>query len=237
MQRPSMSSTRRTALVTGADGGIGRAIVARLRADGHEVITLDIAGDVDIRADLRSDSFPEEVVRLVDICVSNAALTSTIAPAHRMSQAQWDGDIAVNLTGAFRIIQACLPGMRERRWGRVIAVSSAAARVGLSGQIAYSSSKAGLYGLVRTLAIESRQHGITANCVLPGMVATPVVLKMPEAVRERVVASMPMGRMAEPEEVASLIAFLASEQAGYITAQDISIDGGLGLSPLSLGNG
>jgi len=232
-----MTSTRRTALVTGADGGIGRAIVARLRADGHEVITLDIAGDVDIRADLRSDSFPEEVVRHVDICVSNAALTSTIAPAHRMSQEQWDGDIAVNLTGAFRIIQACLPGMRERRWGRVIAVSSAAARVGLSGQIAYSSSKAGLYGLVRTLAIESRQHGITANCVLPGIVATPVVLKMPEAVRERVVASMPMGRMAQPEEVASLIAFLASEQAGYITAQDISIDGGLGLSPLSLGNG
>src|ERR1700758_716996 len=134
-----MSSTRRSALVTGADGGIGRAIVARLRADGHEVITLDIAGDVDIRADLRSDSFPEEAVRRVDICVSNAALTSTIAPAHRMSQEQWDGDIAVNLTGAFRIIQACLPGMRERRWGRVIAVSSAAARVGLSGQIAYSS--------------------------------------------------------------------------------------------------
>jgi len=152
-----------------------------------------------------------------------------------MSAEQWDGDIGVNLTGAFRIIQACLPGMRERRWGRVIAVSSAAARVGLSGQIAYASSKAGLYGLIRTLAIESRQHGITANCVLPGMVATPVVRKMPEAVRERVLAAMPMGRMAEPEEVAALIAFLASEQAGYITAQDISIDGGLGLSPMSLG--
>jgi NAD(P)-dependent dehydrogenase (short-subunit alcohol dehydrogenase family) len=154
-----------------------------------------------------------------------------------MSREQWDGDIAVNLTGAFRIIQACLAGMRERRWGRVIAVSSAAARVGLSGQIAYSSSKAGLYGLVRTLAIESRQHGITANCVLPGMVATPAVLQMPDAVRERVVAAMPMGRMAEPEEVGALVAFLASEHAGYITAQDISIDGGLGLSPLSLGNG
>jgi NAD(P)-dependent dehydrogenase (short-subunit alcohol dehydrogenase family) len=125
--------------------------------------------------------------------------------------------------------------MRERRWGRVIAVSSAAARVGLSGQIAYSSSKAGLFGLVRTLAIESRHHGITANCVLPGMVATSAVREMPEAVRERVLAGMPMGRMAEPEEVAELIAFLASDGAGYITAQDISVDGGLGLSPLSLG--
>ena len=226
----------RTALVTGANGGIGHAIVARLRADGHEVVTLDIAGDVDIRADLRTDPFPQDVVSRVDICVSNAAVTTTIAPAHRMSQEQWDGDVAVNLTGAFRVIQACLPGMRERRWGRVIVMSSAAARVGLSGQIAYASSKAGLYGLVRTLAIESRQHGITANCVLPGMVATRTVLDMPEAVRERVLLGMPMGRMAQPEEVAALIAFLASEPAGYITAQDISIDGGLGLSPLSLGN-
>ena len=226
----------RTALVTGANGGIGQAIVARLEADGHEVVTLDIAGDVDIRADLRTDPFPEDVVGRVDVCVSNAALTNTIAPAHRMSQEQWDGDIAVNLSGAFRIIQACLPGMRERRWGRVIAVSSAAARVGLSGQIAYSSSKAGLYGLVRTLAIESRQHGITANCVLPGMVDTRAVLKMPEVIRERVLVGMPMGRMAEPDEVAALIAFVASEEAGYITGQDISIDGGLGLSPLSLGN-
>ena len=226
----------RTALVTGANGGIGRAIVARLKADGHEVVTLDITGDVDIRADLRTDLFPEDVICNVDICVSNAAVTNTIAPAHRMSQDQWDGDVAVNLTGAFRVIQACLPGMRERRWGRVIAVSSAAARVGLSGQIAYSSSKAGLYGLVRTLAIESRQYGITANCVLPGMVATRAVLAMPEAVRQRALLGMPMGRMAEPEEVAALIGFLASEQCGYITAQDISIDGGLGLSPLSLGN-
>jgi NAD(P)-dependent dehydrogenase (short-subunit alcohol dehydrogenase family) len=225
-----------TALVTGANGGIGQAICARLRADGLRVVTLDIAGDVDIRADLRHDSFPEDVIAEVDICVSNAALTDTIAPAHRMSAEQWAGDVDVNLTGAFRIIQACLPGMRERRWGRIIAVSSAAARLGLSGQVAYASSKAGLYGLMRTVAVESRGHGITANCVLPGMVATPVVLGMPEMVRERVLAGMPMGRMAEPAEVAALIAFLVGEDAGYITAQDISIDGGLGLSPLSLGS-
>jgi NAD(P)-dependent dehydrogenase (short-subunit alcohol dehydrogenase family) len=226
-----------TALVTGANGGIGQAICARLRADGLRVVTRDLAGDVDIRADLRHDPFPEDVIAEVDICVSNAALTNTIAPTHRMSAEQWAGDVDVNLTGAFRIIQACLPGMRERRWGRIIAVSSAAARLGLSGQVAYASSKAGLYGLVRTVAVESREHGITANCVLPGMVATPVVLGMPEPVRERVLAGMPMGRMAKPAEVAALIAFLVGEDAGYITAQDISIDGGLGLSPLSLGNG
>jgi NAD(P)-dependent dehydrogenase (short-subunit alcohol dehydrogenase family) len=229
-------SVARTALVTGAGGGIGQALCARLRADGMKVITLDLNGDADIRLDLRSDPVPEELLRGVDVCVSNAAITNTIAPAHRMTREQWDGDVAVNLSGAFRAVQACLPGMRERRWGRVIAISSGAARLGLSGQVAYAASKAGLHGLIRTLAIESRAHGITANCVLPGMVATPAVLKMPEPVLDRVLQSMPMGRMATPEEVAGLVAFLAGDEAGYITAQEISIDGGLGLNPLSLGN-
>jgi NAD(P)-dependent dehydrogenase (short-subunit alcohol dehydrogenase family) len=226
----------RTALVTGAGGGIGRALCVRLRADGMRVISLDIGGDCDIRADLRSDPLPQELLAEVDVCVSNAAITDTIAPAHRMTEQQWRGDIEVNLTGAFRAIQACLPGMRQRRWGRVIAISSGAARLGLSGQAAYAASKAGLHGLIRTLAIESREHGITANCVLPGMVATPAVLKMPQPVLERVLAGMPMGRMATPAEVAALVAFLAGEDAGYITAQEISVDGGLGLNPVSLGN-
>lgn len=227
----------RTALVTGANGGIGRALTERLTAEGMRVITLDRAGNCEIVADLRTDALPAETLALVDVCVSNAAITDTIAPAHKMTHEQWDGDIAVNLTGAFRAIQACLPGMRERGWGRVIAISSSAARLGLSGQAAYAASKAGLHGLIRTLAIETRAHGITANCVLPGMVATPTVLGMPESVLERVLTGMPMGRMATPEEVAALVAFLAGEEAGYITAQEISIDGGLGLNPVSLGSG
>jgi NAD(P)-dependent dehydrogenase (short-subunit alcohol dehydrogenase family) len=226
----------RTALVTGSGGGIGHALCVRLRADGLRVITLDVSGDCDIRADLRSDPLPEELLSEVDVCVSNAAITDTIAPAHRMTDQQWRTDIDVNLTGAFRAIQACLPGMRQRRWGRVIAISSGAARGGLAGQAAYAASKAGLGGLIRTLAIESRAHGITANCVLPGLVATPAVMKMPQGVLDRALAAMPMGRMAEPAEVAALVAFLASEDAGYITAQEISIDGGLGLNPLSLGS-
>jgi NAD(P)-dependent dehydrogenase (short-subunit alcohol dehydrogenase family) len=227
----------RTALVTGANGGIGRAITERLTAEGMRVLTLDRAGDSEIVADLRTDALPAEILSSVDVCVSNAAITNTIAPAHQMTREQWDLDIAVNLTGAFRAIQACLPGMRERGWGRVIAISSDAARLGLSGQAAYAASKAGLLGLIRTLAIESRAHRITANCVLPGMVATPAVLGMPEPVLERVLAGMPMGRMATPEEVAALVSFLAGEEAGYITAQAISIDGGLGLNPVSLGHG
>jgi NAD(P)-dependent dehydrogenase (short-subunit alcohol dehydrogenase family) len=226
----------RTALVTGAAGGIGRALCARLQDDGVKVITLDRNGTADIRVDLSSDPLPQELLDAVDICVSNAAITDTIAPAHRMTREQWDGDVAVNLTGAFRAIQACLPGMRERGWGRVIAVSSGAATHGLSGQAAYAASKAGLGGLIKTIAIEGRAHGMTANCVLPGMVATPAVMKMPEPVLERALQAMPMGRMATPEEVAALVAFLASEDAGYITGQEISIDGGLGLNPMSLGS-
>lgn len=225
----------RTALVTGANGGIGKAICSRLQDGGFRVVTLDVAGECDIRVDLRDGDLPEDVLGEVDVCVSNAAITTTIAPAHRMTMEQWQRDIDVNLTGAFRVIQACLPGMRTRRWGRVIVISSGAARLGLSGQAAYAASKAGLHGLTRTLAIEGIDHGITANCILPGMVATPPVLAMPEPVLERVLASMPMGRMAEPGEIAALVAFLAGEDAGYITAQEISVDGGLGLNPLSLG--
>lgn len=229
------TTPRRTALVTGANGGIGVALTARLRADGLRVLTLDVRGEADIVVDLAAGPLPADLLDEVDVCVSNAAVVDTIAPAHKMTAEQWGRDVDVNLTGAFRVIQACLHGMRARRWGRIVVVSSGAARYGLAGQVGYAASKAGLHGMVRTLAIENREHGITANCVLPGMVATPTVMRMPEAVRERVLSAMPMRRMAEPEEVAALVAFLASEDAGYITAQDIGIDGGLGLNPLSLG--
>jgi len=225
----------RTALVTGAGGGIGSAIVERLRAEGMKVITLDISGPCDLRLDIRTDPLPEEVFGTIDVCVSNAGIVDTIAPAHRMTSEQWSRDIDVNLTGAFRVIQACLPGMRERKWGRIVAISSLAGHAGAAGQVAYAASKAGLHGMMRTVAIENTRYGITANCVLPGMVATPKVLGMPDEVRERVLGSIPAGRFAEPGEIAGLAAFLTGEGAGYVTAQEIEIDGGLGLSQLSLG--
>jgi NAD(P)-dependent dehydrogenase (short-subunit alcohol dehydrogenase family) len=226
----------RTALVTGANGGIGGAICARLRADGLRVLTLDVAGPCDLCLDLARDPLPEAALAEVDVCVSNAGIVDTIAPAHSMTAEQWSRDIDVNLTGAFRIIQACLPGMRERRWGRVVAISSLAGHTGAAGQVAYAASKAGLQGAMRTIAIENARFQITANCVLPGMVATPKVLGMPEKVRARVLSMVPAGRFADPAEVADLVGYLASERAGYLTAQEIEIDGGLGLSSLTLGS-
>jgi acetoacetyl-CoA reductase len=220
--------------VTGAARGIGAAIAERLRVGGLDVVTLDREPGCDIQADLATDTLPD--LGDVDVCVSNAAITDTIAPAHRMTEEQWRRDVDVNLTGAFRAVQACLPGMRERRFGRVVAISSGAAVSGLPGQVAYAASKAGLLGMVKTIAAENVRRGITANAVLPGLVATEKVRAMPADVLERVTAALPGGRMAEPQEVAALVAYLASDDAGYVTGQAIGIDGGAGLNTVTLGS-
>jgi len=222
------------ALVTGAAAGIGAAIAERLRADGLEVTTLDRAEGCDLRIDLATDELPD--LTGIDVCVSNAAITDTIAPAHRMTADQWGRDIEVNLTGAFRAVQACLPGMREREWGRVIVISSGAAKSGLRGQVAYSASKAGLLGMIKTIAAENAHRGITANAVLPGMVATEKVRSMPEEVLDRLRPRLPSGRMVEPAEIASLVSHLASDEAAQTTGQEIAVDGGAGLNTFTLGS-
>ena len=195
-----------------------------------------MAAGSELCLDVARDELRPELFGDFDVVVSNAAITTTIAPAHRMSAEQWQGDLDVNLTGAFRVVQACLPGMRERRHGRVVAISSGAATGGLAGQVAYAASKAGLLGMVKTLAVEGAGRGITANAVLPGLIATEQVRSMPAEVIERVLSALPTGRMGEPEEVAHLVAFLASEGAGYVTGQTISIAGGSDLNLLSLGS-
>jgi NAD(P)-dependent dehydrogenase (short-subunit alcohol dehydrogenase family) len=228
-----MGESRR-ALVTGAARGIGAAIAERLRADGLEVTTLDRDEGCDLQVDVAADELPD--LGEVDVCVPNAAITDTLAPAHRMTAEQWARDIEVNLTGAFRTVQACLPGMREREWGRIVAISSGAAKAGLRGQVAYSASKAGLLGMVKTLAAENVHRGITANAVLPGMVATEKVKAMPEEILERLAPMLPSGRMVEPAEIAGTVAYLCSNEAAQVTGQEIAVDGGAGLNTFTLGS-
>jgi NAD(P)-dependent dehydrogenase (short-subunit alcohol dehydrogenase family) len=195
-------------------------------------VTLDRAPGCDLQIDLRTDEVP--ALDDVDVCVSNAAITNTVAPAHRMTDEQWQGDVDVNLTGAFKAVRATLPGMRERGNGRIVVISSGAATGGLPGQVAYAASKAGLIGMVKTIAAENAHKGITANAVLPGMIATEAVNAMPEPVLDNVTRAQPSGRLGEPGEVAELVAYLASERAGYVTGQAIAIDGGFGLNTLSI---
>jgi NAD(P)-dependent dehydrogenase (short-subunit alcohol dehydrogenase family) len=225
---------RRRALVTGAARGIGAAVATRLASEGLDVVTLDLHPGCLITLDVARDPFPP--LDDVDVCVANAGITTTIAPAHKMTAEQWERDIDVNLTGAFRTVQACLGGMRGRGWGRVIVISSMAAIGGLPGQVAYAASKAGQLGMVRTLASENAAHGITVNAILPGMVATAQVLAMPDEVRERVLRALPTGRMIEPAEIAAAAAFLAGAEAAQISGQAIAVDGAASLSQLSLGS-
>jgi len=224
----------RRALVTGAARGIGAATARRLAADGLQVVTLDLHEGCDIALDVARDPFPP--LQDIDVCVANAGITTTIAPAHRMTAEQWQRDIDVNLTGAFRTVQACIGGMRERRLGRIVVISSIAALGGLPGQVAYAASKAGQLGMVRTLASENAAHGITVNAILPGLVATEQVLAMPAEVRERALRSVPTGRLVEPAEIAAAVAFLAGPEAAQVSGQAIAVDGAASLPQLSLGS-
>jgi NAD(P)-dependent dehydrogenase (short-subunit alcohol dehydrogenase family) len=225
----------RRALVTGGARGIGAAVAARLRADGMSVSVLDrLAEGADLVVDLGDVDAALPELGDYDVVVSCAAITTTVAAGHRMTDEQWRRDLEVNLTGAYRVVRACLPGMRSRGYGRVVVVSSLAAVQGLPGQVAYAASKAGLLGMVRTLAAENAARGVSVNAVLPGMVDTEMVRRMPPAVLEQVMARLPSGRMVSVEEVAALVAFLCGEFAGQVTGQDIAIAGAMELNTHSL---
>ncbi len=227
------------ALVTGSNGGLGRAIVAKLRQESYDVVTMDMTEPADLLVDLETGEVPVDALGDIDVCVSNAGVVDVLAPAHSMSHEKWDRDIAINLTGAFRVIQACLRGMRERRYGRIVVMSSFAARCGSPGQVAYCASKAGLLGMAKNIASENVSYGITANSILPGLIGTEKVRALPTEVLERFAAGSGLlgtGRLGEPEEVAGLVAYLASPEAGYVTGQEIVVAGGGDLLQVSLGS-
>jgi 3-oxoacyl-[acyl-carrier protein] reductase len=246
-----------TALVTGAGGGIGRAIALALAAEGWAVAVCDLGERVDetvamigerggqaigLRWDVRDAEAGREAhakaeaeLGPVGAVVANAAIVDRIADAERVSEDAWRGELDVNLTGAFLSLRPALAGMKERGGGRIVAISSTAATDGLAGQAAYAASKAGLLGLVRSLALELAPAGVTVNAVLPGMVETEKVAAMPSEVRRRALAAVPMRRFATPEEIAGTVAFLCSDAAAYITGAWLPVDGGIGLSNLTLG--
>ena len=224
------------ALVTGAEGGLGTAIVAELEAAGWTVAGCDL-GDFDVRD---RDAVEAGVAKLIeglggcDAVVANAGVVDTIHRAERFPRDEWDKDIETNLTGPFNVIRAAFEALAESGDGRVVVISSASAETGLPGQVAYTAAKAGLVGMAKTLAAEWGSRGIRVNVVMPGVIATPKVKALPDAVKEGMAAALPLGRIGEPAEIAGTVAFLLSPAGAYITGNVIRVDGGYGLNTASL---
>ena len=172
----------------------------------------------------------EEVARAlgpVDVLVNNAGIVNNIARIADMKPESWDHEVRVNLSGAFHCVRAFVPSMAVRGWGRVINISSVAAKTPSLGQPAYSASKAGVVAFTQSVAQEFGRGGVTANAVMPGLIATPLVLSMPEEMRARSLARTPIPRLGTPADIGALVAFLASPAAGFITGVAIPCDGGL----------
>jgi 2-hydroxycyclohexanecarboxyl-CoA dehydrogenase len=241
----------RTALVTGGASGIGAATCRRLAAEGARVAVTDVnaagasevAGEIDGEAyelDVRSDDSIRAAVEAaerdlgpIDVLVNNAGydewgwFTET-------DPALWDRVLAVNLRGIIAVTHAVLPGMQQRRRGRIVNTASEAGRVGSSGSAVYSAAKAGVIGFTKAIAIENGRYGITCNAVAPGPIETPLLMSAPDAlgdlgkrIVETMVGSTNLRRLGQPEEVAAAITFLATDDASFITGQSLGVSGGL----------
>jgi len=240
--------TSRVALVTGGSGGIGTAIVRKLAAMGHKVATnyRDEARAVAWQESLKRDGIdvtivpgdvasPESAETMVkgikdklgavDILVNNAGITRDTT-FHKMSAMQWQEVINSNLNSVFNVTRPVIDGMRNRKWGRIIQISSINGQKGQYGQANYAASKAGMHGFTISLAQENAKFGITVNTVSPGYVATEMVMAVPEDVRNKIAAQIPVGRLGEPDEIAYAVAFFTNEEARWITGANLSINGG-----------
>jgi len=239
----------RVAFVTGAAQGIGRAIALALAEDGADLVLGDLnlekleatAREVEglgrkalaLHLDVSSsDSVQAAVAKTletwgkIDILVNNAGITKDNLVL-RMKPQDWDAVLGVNLNGAFHCIRTVLPGMVKQRYGRIVNIASVVAQSGNPGQANYIASKAGVIGLTKAVASEVGSRNITVNAVAPGFIATAMTEKLPEAVRERMLTLIPVGRMGTDRDVARGVRFLVSEEAGYITGHVLNINGGM----------
>ena len=234
----------RVAIVTGGTRGIGKAISLALREQGH-VVAANYAGndekaraftqetgirawkwDVgDHEATLAGCGEIESELGPVDVVVNNAGITRD-ATLHKMSFDDWNEVIRINLGGCFNMAKACFPGMRERGWGRVVNIGSINGQAGQYGQVNYAAAKSGIHGFTKALAQEGARFGVTVNAIAPGYIDTDMVAAVPENVLEKIVARIPVGRLGQAAEIARGVAFLASEDAGFVTGSTLSINGG-----------
>ena len=234
----------RIALVTGGSRGIGAAISVALSNAGYQVAATYAGNDEAAAAFTEQTGIKtfkwnvadydecaagiakvETELGPVDILVNNAGITRD-APFHKMTKEQWSQVIDTNLTGVFNMTHPIWPGMRERKFGRIITISSINGQKGQFAQVNYAASKAGDLGITKSLAQEGARFGITANAVCPGYIATDMVMAVPEKVRDGIVSQIPTGRLGEPEEIARCVVFLASDDAAFINGSTITANGG-----------
>ncbi|MEA1943188.1 MAG: acetoacetyl-CoA reductase [Pseudomonadota bacterium] len=235
----------RTAIVTGGTRGIGAAISLALKSAGHRVVA-NYAGN-DAAAEAFSAEHGIDVVRFdvgdfqscsdglvaaeakagspIDILVNNAGITRDTM-FHKMTPEQWREVMRVDLDSMFNTTRPLIEGMRERGWGRIVNISSINGQKGQMGQVNYSAAKAGVIGFTRALAQEAARKGITVNCVAPGYVNTEMVAAVPQNVLDGIVAGIPVGRLGGAGEIGSLVAYLCSEEAGFITGSTLTVNGG-----------
>ena len=234
----------RVAIVTGGTRGIGAAIARALKGAGYKVAANYAGNDDAARAFKEETGIPvykwsvadyaacvEGIAKVeadlgpVGVLVNNAGITRD-AMFHKMTREQWDEVIGTNLSGVFNMTHPLWSGMRERKFGRVITISSINGQKGQMGQANYSAAKAGDIGFTKALAQEGARAGITVNVICPGYIATDMVLAVPEKVREAIIAQIPVGRLGEAEEIARCVVFLAADDAAFITGATLSANGG-----------
>ena len=241
--------SNRVAFVTGASRGIGHAIALELCRANYDVVlaATKIEGNEQIAEELRAlgatattinldvtsaESVKEAFAKVlkdktrIDVLVNNAGITRD-GLAMRMKAADWDAVINVNLNGAFRCTQQVLPGMLRNRWGRIINLTSVVGQAGAAGQTNYAASKGGIIAMTKALAQEIGSRGITVNAVAPGYIETDMTAVLPEEVKTKILAQVPLGRIGQPADIAHAVKFLASEEASYITGHILAVNGGM----------